>query len=66
MLTSSKVRKRTAKACTRACKRSKTGEQSTHNEIDSILQEYAVCRREGDNGEKMEGEYRGTEHGRRL
>ena len=25
-----------------------------------------VCRREGDNGEKMEGEHRGTEHGRRL
>ena len=41
MLPGSKVtRKRTAKACTRPCKRNKTAEQSTHNEIDSILQEY--------------------------
>ena len=41
MLPGSRVtRKRTAKACTRPCKRNKTAEQSTHNEIDSILQEY--------------------------
>ena len=33
-------RKRTARACMRPCKRNKTAEQSTHNEIDSILQEY--------------------------
>ena len=41
MLQGSKVtRKRTARACVRPCKRNKTTEQSTHNEIDSILQEY--------------------------
>ena len=32
--------KRTARGCMRPCKRNKTAEQSTHNEIDSILQEY--------------------------